>query len=273
MTASNPAVDAQPGWRGTDPDGGTWILMHPDSGMDVLPWAEFTAGGRLVFRSQEEAEAAGLVAVVAETAVHELCEAIRLTAEYVGPKTLPAIDGWSWFDALVKYAPETAQVFSQAGWGHLSPAAAPAPLDPGNPEHLRQVAAFVAAIRGLDQTRLALPAQADRLDRDRAEAEQDASDRKLAERIARDAHERERGLTGTPTWGAITQESRRSQIEAALAGIRAADERAERAEREESGNVCVCGAMRIPADQLSVTVTDTVHRHGGPCYVAGGADV
>ncbi|WP_261862409.1 hypothetical protein, partial [Mycobacterium montefiorense] len=135
MTA--PKLDVQPGWRGTDPDGGTWVRLTRRSGH---PWLEITATGGLHFRTQEEAEAAGLVAVVAETAVHELCEAIRLTVEYVGPKTLPAIDGWLWFDALVKYAPETAQVFMQAGWGHLSPAAAPAPLDPGNPEHLRQVA-------------------------------------------------------------------------------------------------------------------------------------
>lgn len=118
-----------PGWRGTDPDGGTWVRT-PDP--DDCPWHYMDQYGEAEeWRSQEEAEAAGLVAVVAETAVHELCEAIRLTAEYVGPKTLPAIDGWSWFDALVKYAPETAQVFSQAGWGHLSPAAVPAPLDPG----------------------------------------------------------------------------------------------------------------------------------------------
>lgn len=30
---------------------------------------------------------------------------------------------------------------------------------------------------------------------------------------------------------------------------------------------CVCGATLIPTDQLSVIDTDTVHRHGGPCYV------
>ena len=29
MTAPNPAVGAQPGWRGTDPDGGTWVIPEP----------------------------------------------------------------------------------------------------------------------------------------------------------------------------------------------------------------------------------------------------
>ena len=33
----------------------------------------------------------------------ELIRAIRLTQEYI---QLPAVDGWSWYDALKKYAPE-----------------------------------------------------------------------------------------------------------------------------------------------------------------------
>jgi hypothetical protein len=44
-------------------------------------------------------------------AVRELTEAIRLTVEYVGTETLPPKPGWSWFDALAKYAPETATSF------------------------------------------------------------------------------------------------------------------------------------------------------------------
>jgi endogenous inhibitor of DNA gyrase (YacG/DUF329 family) len=43
--------------------------------------------------------------------VEELTEAIRLTREYVGPDILPAVFGWSWYDALVKYAPEKAADF------------------------------------------------------------------------------------------------------------------------------------------------------------------
>lgn len=39
-------------------------------------------------------------------AVCELAEAIRLTREYVGADLLPAVDGWSWYDALRRWAPE-----------------------------------------------------------------------------------------------------------------------------------------------------------------------
>lgn len=46
-----------------------------------------------------------------KTAVEELTEAIRFTAEYLGPDKLPAIEGWDWYDALVKYAPEKARQF------------------------------------------------------------------------------------------------------------------------------------------------------------------
>jgi hypothetical protein len=44
-------------------------------------------------------------------AVHDLTEAIRFTVEYVGNDVLPAKEGWSWFDALTKYAPGKAQHF------------------------------------------------------------------------------------------------------------------------------------------------------------------
>ena len=44
-------------------------------------------------------------------AVHELCEAIRFTVEYIGTDRLPPVEGWSWYDALVKYAPEDAAEF------------------------------------------------------------------------------------------------------------------------------------------------------------------
>lgn len=48
---------------------------------------------------------------VPDAANRELTEAIRLTVEYVGNDMLPAIEGWDWYDALVKYAPEVAQAF------------------------------------------------------------------------------------------------------------------------------------------------------------------
>lgn len=44
-------------------------------------------------------------------AIEELTTALVYTAEYVGQKTLTPIRGWSWFDALVKYAPEKAAKF------------------------------------------------------------------------------------------------------------------------------------------------------------------
>lgn len=36
----------------------------------------------------------------------ELVRALRLTHEYVGLDTLPAVPGWDWYDALSRHAPE-----------------------------------------------------------------------------------------------------------------------------------------------------------------------
>jgi hypothetical protein len=33
--------------------------------------------------------------------IQQLCEALRLTREYVGEDVLPALPGWAWYDALV----------------------------------------------------------------------------------------------------------------------------------------------------------------------------
>lgn len=44
----------------------------------------------------------------AARAIHRLTEALRLTVEYVGQGALPAIEGWSWWDAMVEYAPDVA---------------------------------------------------------------------------------------------------------------------------------------------------------------------
>lgn len=38
----------------------------------------------------------------------EVLQALIHTVEYVGTETLPPIDGWSWFDVLKKYAPQSA---------------------------------------------------------------------------------------------------------------------------------------------------------------------
>lgn len=48
----------------------------------------------------------------ADDPVEELCNAIRLTVEYVGTAMLPPIEGWSWFDALKRYRPKMAQAFT-----------------------------------------------------------------------------------------------------------------------------------------------------------------
>ena len=54
-------------------------------------------------------------------AFYELTEAIRLTVEYVGMDTLPPIEGWSWYDALVKYAPDVAEHFVEWTSAHPTP--------------------------------------------------------------------------------------------------------------------------------------------------------
>ena len=43
-----------------------------------------------------------------DRAIHDLTEALRLTVEYM-PSALPPIEGWSWYDAMVTYAPEKAK--------------------------------------------------------------------------------------------------------------------------------------------------------------------
>lgn len=61
-------------------------------------------------------------------AVDDLAEAIRLTVEYVGTDTLPALPGWAWFDALSRYRPDLADAVTSAPTGpvvddvvHFSP--------------------------------------------------------------------------------------------------------------------------------------------------------
>jgi len=54
-----------------------------------------------------------------DEAIHELTEAIRLTVEYMGVEMLPPIEGWSWYAALVKYAPEKAKPFKELWEKHV----------------------------------------------------------------------------------------------------------------------------------------------------------
>ncbi len=59
-------------------------------------------------------------------AIEEMTEAIRLTQEYVGDGMLPPLLGWSWFDALTKYAPEKLKQssegydLSETAWGIIA---------------------------------------------------------------------------------------------------------------------------------------------------------
>lgn len=38
--------------------------------------------------------------------IEDFSEAIRLTREYVGYGMLPAMEGWEWYDVLMKHNPE-----------------------------------------------------------------------------------------------------------------------------------------------------------------------
>jgi hypothetical protein len=77
-------------------------------------------------------------------AVRELTEAIRLTVEYAGNDLLPAIPGWSWYDALVKYAPDVAQAFVDKPV-HLTPT--PEPTVKTGATHAR---AFIEWLASMD---------------------------------------------------------------------------------------------------------------------------
>ena len=52
--------------------------------------------------------------------IAELIEAIRFTVEYVGTAMLPPIEGWSWYDALSKYSPATAEALKAKSRGSES---------------------------------------------------------------------------------------------------------------------------------------------------------
>ncbi|WP_327592485.1 hypothetical protein [Streptomyces chartreusis] len=56
-------------------------------------------------RRERELKKVGEARHRAEIAVAELAQALRLTREYVGDELLPAVEGWSWYDALRRHAP------------------------------------------------------------------------------------------------------------------------------------------------------------------------
>lgn len=83
-------------------------------------WLVFYPNGAIVSYANEQfnqefeptsIEPSPMVVAVTIDPVKELCEVLRLTIEYAGNKILPPIEGWIWYDALVKYAPETASIF------------------------------------------------------------------------------------------------------------------------------------------------------------------
>ena len=213
MAASNPAVGARRGWRGTDPDGGTWVLV--DDFVVRLPWLVVSAavgGLRIDWRSQEEAEAAGLEALQAESAWdlrHEVEAWLLAEARWKLAESQDAVRYWR---GLWEAEKDRA-------------AAAPAPLDPGNPEHLRQVADVLDSV-GRPETARWIRSEADRLDREAREKAQDASDLKRAEEYARTEAEGEHRALGG--WSAMRADIREWHIELALRAIRA--ERARAAE-------------------------------------------
>lgn len=190
MTAPNPAVDALPGWRGADPDGGTWVrlMSAAGTGNPIPVWRYVSpSGGSDYRRTQEEAEAAGL-------------EPLYAASDFEA-------QGWERVAECVKDCPVCCAV--------LTPAA-PAPLDPGNPEHLREVDKFLGrfyASIGIASSSAGsvckqLRSVADRLDREQREAEQDAADRKRAEEYANGFED-------------ATPDDRRGLRQGYLAGIRA----------------------------------------------------
>ena len=86
-----------------------WDGLHADEARE--PWR---AGARSVLTALTKLDTANAETrrqYVEDAVVEELTEAIRYTVEYVGVGTLPPEKGWSWYDALVKYAPEKAEPF------------------------------------------------------------------------------------------------------------------------------------------------------------------
>lgn len=207
MTAPNAAVGALPGWRGTDPHGGTWVRLTRRSGH---PWLEITATGGLHFRTQEEAEAAGLVPLVAETKRGRVDltpgdywltsygdgkgpaivtnEGLLLVEQFPSRETKST----TWSDMTHLYHPGRWKIEPRS-----AVPAAPAPLDPGNPEDWRKHAVMsrhladrcmgTANDEVLEAAANLADRMADRLDREHAEAEQDAADRAEADNYAKES--------------------------------------------------------------------------------------
>jgi hypothetical protein len=81
--------------------------------MDALErWTKRDGGDRTNRKTRDDtAHLAYSAPVKVYDHAHDLAEAIRLTVEYVGNDMLPAIEGYSWFDALKRYNPDMVRPF------------------------------------------------------------------------------------------------------------------------------------------------------------------
>jgi hypothetical protein len=85
-------------------DGGqTWWLIDTAHETTALPAAR-SARDSAAYAEQAWTETDRVRADRGD-AIADLAQAIRLTREYVGADLLPAIEGWSWYDALKRHAP------------------------------------------------------------------------------------------------------------------------------------------------------------------------
>ena len=87
------------------------VQRHNHVTRDIKPYGQCPACDATEQTGGELAACLEVRAYWRNVAIRELTEAIRFTVEYVGNDMLPAIEGWDWYDALVKYAPEVAQAF------------------------------------------------------------------------------------------------------------------------------------------------------------------
>lgn len=91
-----------------------WVEAHEEEQQRELLLADdrmhtaFIAGAHKgIIIGEDAAREAGM------SAIDDLADAIRLTVEYVGNGILPAIEGWSWYDALKRHRPELAEEFER----------------------------------------------------------------------------------------------------------------------------------------------------------------
>lgn len=85
--------------------------VHLAIGNASTHWENMMGAG--VYQEAQARAVADAVLQRMQLSIAELTEAIRLTVEYVGLETLPPIEGWSWYDALVKYSPNVAERFRE----------------------------------------------------------------------------------------------------------------------------------------------------------------